>query len=315
MAQSHLSDLTARLEREVLLIDGGLSTACEELGAQVKDSLWTARLLLDAPEVVVAAHEAFIRAGASVVATASYQVSELGFSEAGLGEGEVERALLASVRCAREANLGTGGSALVAASVGPYGAVLADGSEYRGNYGLTHEELVSFHEPRVLQLIAAKPDLIAFETIPDLAELQAITEVCERVATVSEPMSVWVSLSCESGARLCSGEAIEQGVTVLGDLPGLIAIGANCAGVATISEALGTIRSVTDLPMVAYPNGGGAWDAQANCWVGATDPITDEVLHIWIAEGVRLIGGCCGYGPGRLAELKAQLGRVVGAEG
>lgn len=115
------------------------------------------------------------------MATASYQVSELGFSEAGLGEGEVERALLASVRCAREANLRTGGSALVAASVGPYGAVLADGSEYRGNYGLTHEELVSFHEPRVLQLIAAKP-IYRVQTIPDLAELQAITEVCERVA-------------------------------------------------------------------------------------------------------------------------------------
>lgn len=283
----------------VVLLDGGLSTALEERGHVLSDSLWTGRLLLEAPSEVTAAHAAFAAAGAEVLITASYQVSEQGFAAAGLTAADARNALRASVGAARAA-----GDALVAASVGPYGAILHDGSEYRGRYGLSVDELVAFHGRRLDVLLSATPDALAVETIPDLDEAAALVQVLGALPSGAPP--AWVAFSCAADGRLHSGHDVAEAAAVVAAVPGVVAVGVNCTRPTDVSPALERIRSVTDLPLVAYPNGGGRWDATNNCWHDQ-EFAADDLIGEWLALGVRLLGGCCGYGPSALRSLFSEL--------
>ena len=286
----------------IVLLDGGLSTALEERGHLLTDSLWTARLLLEAPSEITAAHASFVAVGAEVLITASYQVSEQGFVAAGLSASDARAALRASVGAAKAA-VGRSG-ALVAASVGPYGAVLADGSEYRGRYGLTVEELAAFHAPRLDVLLSARPDAVAVETIPDLDEASALASVLSARSDRLPP--TWVSFSCGADGSLWSGDDVADAAALVAAVPGVIAVGVNCTRPADVTAALRRIRSVSDLPLVAYPNGGGRWDAEHNCWHDQEFAADDRVAE-WLGLGVRLLGGCCGYGPAALAELASLI--------
>ena len=285
----------------VVRLDGGLSTALEERGLVLTDSLWTGRLLLEAPAEVTAAHAAFVAAGAEVLITASYQVSEQGFTAVGLSAGDARSALRSSVGAARAAAGAGRQRALVAASVGPYGAVLADGAEYRGRYGLTVDELVAFHGPRVDVLLTAAPDALAVETIPDLDEAVALARVLSARSAVLPP--TWVSFSCGPDGRLRSGDDVAPAAAAVAAVPGVVAVGVNCTAPRDVSAALRRIRAVSDLPLVAYPNRGGSWDSATGTWYDDADSVTDALVGEWLALGVRLLGGCCGYGPSALAEL------------
>ena len=296
-----LTDLAGLMADHVVRLDGGLSTALEEHGHLLTDSLWTARLLLEAPAEVTAAHAAFVAAGAEVLITASYQVSEQGFMAAGLSAADASNALRASVGAARAA-----GGALVAASVGPYGAILHDGSEYRGRYGLTVDELVAFHRPRLDVLLSARPDAIAVETIPDLDEAAAVAEVLGALPAGGPP--AWIAFSCAADGRLHSGHDVADAAALVAAVSGVVAVGVNCTRPADVAPALERIRSVTELPLVVYPNGGGSWDAEHNCWHDQ-EFAADDLVAEWLDLGVRLLGGCCGYGPSALAAL----GSVVAA--
>lgn len=300
----------ARLADHVVLLDGGLSTALEERGHVLTDSLWTGRLLLEAPSEITAAHASFVAAGAEILITASYQVSEVGFASVGLSAADARNALRASVGAARAAAASGEPAALVAASVGPYGAVLADGSEYRGRYGLTVDELAAFHATRLDVLLSADPDAVAVETIPDLDEARALARVLGPRRDRLPP--TWVSFSCTSDGRLWSGDDVAEAARVVAEVPGVVAVGVNCTAPADVSAALERIRTVTDLPLVAYPNGGGVWDGAANCWIGGSDTsgtalVDAALVAAWLGLGVRLLGGCCGYGPAALARLAAEL--------
>ena len=161
----------------VLVADGGLATELEARGNDVSGSLWSARLLMDAPEEVRDAHLAFFRAGAVIATSASYQASFEGFARRGLGRREAAGLMRRSVDLARSARAemsGDGRTRWVAASVGPYGAALADGSEYRGRYGLSVRELAAWHRPRLEVLAEAGPDVLALETVPDIDEAEAL---------------------------------------------------------------------------------------------------------------------------------------------
>lgn len=278
----------------VRVLDGGLSTALEQQGADLSGALWTARLLADEPERIAAAHRAFYLAGAEVATTASYQASL-----EGLGD-DAPRLITRSVTIAQEVRDSLGGELLVAASVGPYGAFLADGSEYRGRYGVSAARLREFHLPRLELLAAAGPDLIAVETIPDLDEAEVLVPLLEEVG-----LPAWLSYSVR-GDTTCAGQPLADAYAVLVGCEVLVAAGVNCSAEADVLGAVRTAVEVTGLPAVAYPNRGGDWDATGKEWrYGA--PLDLDLVSAWAAAGAAYLGGCCGTGPDDIAALAERV--------
>jgi homocysteine S-methyltransferase len=265
-------------ERTVVL-DGGLATELERRGNDLSSALWSARLLRDDPAEIVAAHRAFFAAGAQVATTASYQAP-------------VELAA-SSVALAREGAEDYGG--WVAASVGPYGAVLADGSEYRGDYGLSVSELRAFHRPRLDALVGAGPDVLAVETIPCLTEVEALVAELDAVG-----FPAWLSLTCD-GVRTRAGEPVAEAFAMARDCAAVVAVGVNCTAPADV-PALVDLAARTGKPVVAYPNSGEAWIDRR--WTGPAAFSAAEVKG-WVAAGARLVGGCCRVGPAEIAGIAA----------
>ena len=252
-------------EGRPVLLDGGLSTALEELGADISGPLWTARVLRDTPSLVLSAHRAFVETGAEIVISASYQAPD--------------ELLTESVRVAR------GAGVLVAASVGPYGALLAGGQEYTGAYAVP----AGWHERRLRRLLDA--DCIAIETQPRADEAASIVRALERL----DGPDAWVSFTCRDGRSTWHGEPIEEAVAGVAGSPKVVAVGVNCVAPELVPELLARVRSVTELPLVAYPNAGGAWDASAKTWRGGARP--------WSGGDAQLVGGCCGLGPSFIRAL------------
>jgi homocysteine S-methyltransferase len=292
-----LGDLLA--SGTTLVLDGGLSNQLADQGCDLTDPLWSARLLADAPEQIAAAHTAYVRAGAQVLITAGYQATFEGFAHRGIGRAETVRLLRESVALARRAAKGRAG-VRVAASVGPYGAMLADGSEYRGRYGKSVRELAAFHRPRIEVLAEAAPDVLALETVPDADEAEAMLRAAEGVG-----VPVWLSYTV-AGDRTRAGQPLAEAFAVAAGRPEVIAVGVNCCAPADVDAAVETAAAVTGKPVVAYPNSGERWDAAARDWTGgsAYDPARAVA---WQAAGARLIGGCCRVGPATVARLASTL--------
>ena len=282
-------------------VDGGLATELEARGHELSDTLWSARVLADQPNEVLAVHRSYLDAGARVLVTASYQVSREGFVASGRVPEAADDALRTSVALARQAAEGSG--VLVAASVGPYGAILHDGSEYRGHYGVSHDRLVEFHAERLAVLVNAGPDLLAIETIPDTDELSAIVEVLAAYPGVP----AWVSLSCRDGETTCAGQPIEAAAQIAGESPTVMAIGVNCTAPEHVASLLRRLSTTSDLALLAYPNTGRSFDPQGG-WQGEAAPEDMATVRDWASiEGVRLIGGCCGVGPATIAQISETL--------
>ncbi len=294
---------------DLILLDGGFATQLEAQGADLSDALWSARLLADDPDAIVAAHLAYYRAGARVATTASYQATFEGFARRGLDRAAAEALLRRSVDLAvrareRADDEGLPGERFVAASVGPYGAMLADGSEYRGRYGRSVAELRDFHRDRLLVLADTPCDVLAAETIPELEEAEAIASLLgERPGTAA-----WISFSCADGGHLRSGVPMEEAVDAVKDAPGVVALGVNCTAPEAVEELVGRIRARTSLPVVVYPNSGEGWDATARRWTGSAAGRVDGAAALaWRAAGAQLIGGCCRVTPGQVAAMGEAL--------
>lgn len=291
-------------------LDGGLASELEARGHDLSDDLWSARLLRDDPDAIRAVHASYFAAGARVATGASYQASRRGFAAVGLAAAEADRMLQRSVALARQARdeaaagHDDGFPLLVAASVGPYGAVLADGAEYRGRYGLAHRDLVAFHRERLDVLAAAGPDLLAVETIPDVTEVAALVE-----ALADHPdLPAWVSVSCADGRRTCAGDQVEEVARAVARAPSVLAVGVNCTAPEHVGELLRRLRAASEKPLVAYPNAGRVWDGAARCWTGpGVDTLPSAVVQEWVAAGAVLVGGCCGLGPTAVAGLEREL--------
>jgi S-methylmethionine-dependent homocysteine/selenocysteine methylase len=269
------------------LIDGGLSTELERLGAKIQGELWTGRALLEDPDLVRKAHRAFALAGAEVVISASYQLSRQGFLEVGLTEAEADEALRRSITVGRAAVADT--NAKVAASIGPYGAVLHDGSEYRGDYQVSQAELEAFHAERLEVLLQAAPDYLAIETIPNLVEARALAQVLKNV-----DVPKWFSFTAGSDELLWSGEKITDAVAEIAGLPNLVAVGVNCVNPEFVAQIAERIKLLTDAEIIAYPNRGGTWDSANGVWLGNKPREFSSWLPEWQAAGVTWVGGCCG---------------------
>jgi homocysteine S-methyltransferase len=282
-----------------LVLDGGLSNQLADQGCDLSDPLWSARLLADAPEQIEAAHTAYVRAGAQVLITASYQATYEGFARRGVGRAEASGLLRRSVELARRAAAGRPG-VRVAASVGPYGAMLADGSEYRGRYGRSVRELERFHRPRIETLAAAGPDLLALETVPDSDEAEAMLRAVEGCG-----VPVWLSYTVE-GVRTRAGQPLTEAFALAAGRDDVIAVGVNCCAPADADRAVEMAAAVTGKPVVVYPNSGERWDAKERRWCGGSAFDPAQVTG-WQAAGARLIGGCCRVGPDQIAALAAVL--------
>jgi homocysteine S-methyltransferase len=288
--------LASALATGPVILDGGLGTLLDARGNDVSSELWSARILIDDPDEVRRAHAEFFAAGAQVATTASYQVSYEGLAAVGRDAAATDEVLTRSVRLAAEARDDAPGGGWVAASVGPYGATLGDGSEYRGDDGLSVAELRAWHRRRLRVLADAGPDVIAIETITRLAELEALAAELDGVG-----VPAWISVTVSDGA-LRTGESLREAFAIAADAEGVIAVGVNCCDASEVSGALTIARDVGDVPTLAYPNSGEVWDAERRRWTGTHD-LPDDLVSAWVADGTALIGGCCRVGPDGISRI------------
>jgi homocysteine S-methyltransferase len=285
----------------VLITDGGLATELEARGHDLSDDLWSARLLVDAPDEIVAVHCAFFRAGASIATTASYQASFDGFAERGIGRDDAARLLRRSVELARAARDEVGGQRWVAASVGPYGAALANGEEYVGRYGLSVAQLADWHRPRMEILADAGADVLALETVPDVDEAEALVGLVRDLG-----VRAWLSYTI-AGTTTRAGQPLADAFAVAVDVPEIVAVGVNCCAPDDVEHAVRVAREATGKPVIVYPNSGERWDGDRRTWVG-TSGWSADLAPRWVAEGARIVGGCCRVRPADIAELAANVG-------
>jgi len=283
-----------------LITDGGLATELEARGHDLSDDLWSARLLVDAPEEIVAVHCAFFRAGASIATTASYQASFDGFAERGISRNDAVRLLRRSVELAMDARDQVGGQRWVAASVGPYGAALANGEEYVGRYGLSVAQLADWHRPRLEILADARADVLALETVPDIDEAEALVGLVHELGVPS-----WLSYTI-AGATTRAGQPLADAFAVAAGVPEIVAVGVNCCAPADVENAVRVAREVTGKPVIVYPNSGEEWDGERRTWIGNGQWSADLVPR-WAAAGARIIGGCCRVHPDDIAALASTL--------
>jgi homocysteine S-methyltransferase len=296
-----------------MILDGALGTELERRGADLKDPLWSARVLHEQPELIRAVHYEYFVAGADVATTASYQAHFAAFAARGIAAERVPELLRESVwlaQAARDEYLRNRAPdsarprPLIAASVGPYGAALADGSEYRGHYLLNDAELAEFHRPRMLALLSAGPDLLACETIPSLREAQVLARL---VAEVPDSWA-WISFSCRDGTHTCEGQDLADCARALDVVPQIAAIGVNCSSPAYVPSLLQRMRAHTDKPLLAYPNLGERYDASTRGWHGhGIEANFAAHARSWYEAGARLIGGCCGTTPADIDAIRERL--------
>jgi len=300
-----------------LVLDGGLATQLEERGFDLAGGLWSAELLVREPAAIAAVHEDYFRAGADCATTASYQASLPGFAARGVGAREAERLIASSVELARAARdrfwadrTSRAGRLrpIVAASVGPFAAYLADGSEYTGEYGATEDELVDFHRARWHQLAASGADLLALETVPNAVEARAYA----RLFAETPDVRAWVGFCCRDEARLSDGSRLAESAAPLAELEQVVAIGVNCTAPRFVPALLRELRRVTDKPLVAYPNSGERFDPDRNAWSGERAPRDFGAdAPAWRDRGAALIGGCCRTGPEHVRLVRRALGAAM----
>jgi homocysteine S-methyltransferase len=296
-----------------ILLDGGLATELEARGYDISTALWSAGLLQSDPQAIIDVHRAFLDAGAQCIISASYQASRQGFMSLGISANAADELIVSSVLLARTArqqyldeNADTNPVPIVAASVGPYGATLNDGSEYTGNYRIGQNALRDFHEERLAILDRAGADVLACETIPDYQEAQVL---CELLKDVKNP--AWISFSCRDESHISDGTSLSEAAGLFRDHPKVLAIGINCTAPHLISSLIGQVKAAAPVKaVVVYPNSGEKYDPENNSWSGTVSPVeVATAAEAWRDAGAKLIGGCCRMGPQHIAAMGERLAK------
>lgn len=304
-------------KQEIIILDGALGTELESLGYDVSGKLWSARYLLDQPQIIQNVHESYVRAGSDIITTSSYQASVPAFVETGLTPEKSYDLLKETVFLARKAIKNTWQALspeeqkqrpcpLVAGSVGPYAAYLADGSEYTGNYQLSEEEYRDFHRPRIQALLEAGSDLLAIETIPNGAEEAAILRLLAEEFPQAE---TYLSFVAQAENAISDGTKIEELGNLAQESPQVLAVGFNCTAPHLIAPLLDALGQVCNKPFLTYPNSGETYNGLTKTW--HDDPEQERSLlensKLWQNQGVRLFGGCCRTRPEDIAQLARGL--------
>jgi homocysteine S-methyltransferase len=296
----------------VVVLDGGLATALEARGHVLHGALWSARVLRDDPATIRSVHEEFLQAGADCLVTASYQATLPGLMQQGMTATQAEAILQLSVTLAQEARQTFLASSsargrlrpVVAASIGPYAAFLADASEYRGYDRPDAGTLRAFHEPRWRLMARGSSDLLACETIPSAVEARVILELIRETPDVA----AWCSVSCRDEQRLRDGTSLAQVFADCDAIPNLVAVGVNCTAPRHIDGCLATLRGVTRKPLFVYPNSGEIYDPARGRWMQGPDDIDwGEAAVRWQGAGASGIGGCCRVGPDAIRLMRRRL--------
>ncbi|MCB0521656.1 MAG: homocysteine S-methyltransferase [Saprospiraceae bacterium] len=295
-----------------VILDGAMATELERRGMDLNDPLWSAKCLYERPDLIRQTHLDYFLAGADVATSASYQASFKGFETKGFNEKVAQELFLKSVEIASEAReifwsdpLNRAGRLrpLVAASVGPYGACLADGSEYTGNYGVSDEQLKEFHWKRLEILSHSNADLLAFETIPCLQEAEVLVGLLKDFPQ----KTAWLSFSCKHGGQISSGEPFAKAVALANNSPQVVAVGVNCTSPQFIESLLKIAQNNTHKLLIAYPNSGEGWDAAHHCWADPADGNWTSSAAAWYALGAKILGGCCRTTPADIARIRQSI--------
>lgn len=293
----------------LMILDGALATELESHGCDLNDPLWSARVLLEEPEAIEKVHADYFRVGADCVITASYQASVDGFLKRGIEKTEALELIKKTVTLARQARDDfwkekkvnwDRPKPIVAGSVGPYGAYLADGSEYVGDYGVSDQLLADFHYPRIKALVEAGADVLAFETIPSLQEAKVLASLLKEFPETW----AWLSFSLKDGETISDGTGIEECARVFNDHEQIAAIGVNCTPIPVAKHAMSVLSRHTDKPIIVYPNSGETYDAETKTWHGKEACCAfDEESVVLYEAGARIIGGCCRTHPGDIESV------------
>lgn len=296
-----------------LLLDGGLSNELERQGCNLNQKLWSAKLLESNPEAIILAHLSYLESGAGCIITSSYQATLPGFMAIGYDKPSASGLILKSVQLAEEArsrflSLNPHASKpLIAASIGPYGAYLADGSEYRGDYVISDQELTDFHQPRIDLLDNSTADMLACETIPGFQEAKVLSEILENVKKPA-----WISFSCKDGKHISDGTPIEQCAAYFAHHPTVFSIGVNCTSPEYISALIRSIKTKSgNKKIVVYPNSGAVYHAESKTWSGLSDLSSCAIMaKEWMDLGADIIGGCCGIGPEQIQAMRKIISKT-----
>ncbi|MBX0359385.1 homocysteine S-methyltransferase [Halobacillus sp. Nhm2S1] len=295
-------------QNSVMILDGALATELEAYGCDLDDPLWSAKVLLENPEAIKEVHKEYFKAGADCAITSSYQASIAGFAERGFSEEQALSLIKKTVELARSARdeyweevpSVNKVKLLVAASIGPYGAYLADGSEYIGKYGVTDHQLMDFHRPRMKALVEAGADLLAMETLPSYQEARVLAALLKEF-----PESyAWMSFTLKDGEKISDGTALRSCAEELNDNRQIAAIGVNCAPMEIAADAVAVLKEHTDKPVLMYPNSGETYNPDSNTWHGEGGVVGfDDASERWIDQGASIIGGCCRTTPEHIRGL------------
>ena len=305
-------DIKSFFKREkFIVLDGAFATELERDGLDIKDPLWSALALIDHKDMVEKVHKSYLEAGSDIITSSSYQATVKGFMKKGIAREQACRLITESVEIAvkaRDSFVASQGfddtkrlKPLVAASVGPYGAYLADGSEYRGDYSVSDEDLYQFHKERLELLSYGKPDLIACETIPKLNEALAILRACKSLEL---KLPLWISFSCKDGLHISDSTPISECARALEKYDNVIAVGINCTAPDLMSSLIREVRSNTSKQVVIYPNSGELYDPVSKTWSGGAVRFIMKV-DLWYKDGATMIGGCCRSTPEDIAYIAA----------
>lgn len=289
----------------VHVLDGGMATELERRGCDISGPLWSAHVLDNSPETVRQVHLDYLRAGADCISTVSYQVSGMGYAEMGRPREDAVRALRQSVEIAEAAReeyaLESTRPVMIAASLGPYGAVLHNGSEFHGRYEIGFPELVEFHAERLAVIAETGADVVALETIPSLEEARAIVGALERFPK----LRAWLSFTCKDEAHVAHGERLAECASLAGRSDQVVAVGVNCTQPALIERLIGETKAGTGKPVIVYPNSGETWDADGRRWCGVADVAAYGTLaQKWFAAGAQAVGGCCRTTPEHIRAVR-----------
>ena len=290
-----------------VILDGGLSNVLESMGCDLNHKLWSARLIKSNPEAIVKTHLSYLEAGATCITTSGYQASVPGFMELGETKKQAKQLLLDSVSLAVIArkqflkSTGLKSSIYIAASLGPYGAYMANGAEYTGDYKITAAQLIRFHKERLDILDTSEADFLAFETIPSLMEVKVLSELLLNSVKPS-----WISFSCKDGSHLNDGHKIHDAAKILADHPNVFAIGVNCTAPKYINKIIEILKiEAPDKRIIVYPNSGEVYHAKSKSWIGVDDPVLfRKMAEEWLEKGADIIGGCCRIGPEHILKIK-----------